>query len=418
MNIRINKKSIVIIVIILIIAGTALTKIFAGSKNKDDKNLDKNIKLAVTIAPAKYAITSEIIKLTGTVLPMEEVKVYPKVSGNIISISADSGNIVSEGQLLAKIDDSDYQIQLQQAKARLEEAQSMVYVSKAGLDSAYSNLKIAESDLIKAENDKKRYEELVNQKAASPMDYDAKLNVYNIALSRKESAIAEVKRAEAEFNENDANSIAFTRVKQAQADLDAIKKKVNDCYIKAPVNGYVLKRNIKLGDRVSAEGITYIMAQNNNLELNANASETDIFKLKTGDKAEIYSNMDDKFKIIGTIRKIEPYINPQTRIGLIKIELPKSKNINYGMFLCCDILLKNSKKLVVPEESVMYKKNKYIVFTIDKNNIVHETEVQPGNRIDGKLEIREGLSENQNVVVDGAGFLYDGDKVSIKEANQ
>ncbi len=86
------------------------------------------------------------------------------------------------------------------------------------------------------------------------MDYDAKLNVYNIALSRKESAFAEVKTGRSRIYENDANSIAFARVKQAQADLDAIKKKVNDCYIKAPVSGYVLKRNIMLGDRVSAEG--------------------------------------------------------------------------------------------------------------------------------------------------------------------
>lgn len=439
MNLQQRKNKIIFIIFIIIVAGFVLS----GFKSSKKSTEDKISKLTVTTTLAKLENIQDKVELTGTVLPEEEVKISPKTSGNIDAIYIDSGRYVNAGQALAKIDYSDLVISRQSAAAQLSEASAQAHMTfnksrkqeigqaedsiqlaKAGVEVSRASLKMAEANLKKAQKDKERFAVLYHQGAISALDYDNAVTNYEVAYSQSNKARADLMSAQANYSRTqntssltfegsryEEKSIARARVEMAKANLDSTRKEIADSIIRSPISGYIVKRNIKLGSRVRPDDVAFILVKHNKLELEASAAESDIYKLKIGQKVEITSNINPAFKLVGSVKKIEPYIDPQTRIGTVKISLPSSKEINYGMFLNGTVYISNKNSVVIPEEAMLFRNNKNIVFKIDNNNLAHEAEVKPGTREKGFVEIITGLNPGEKIVLDGAGFLFDGDKV-------
>lgn len=436
-----SKGKNIIIAVVVLIAIVAAVRIFA---TPHDVAREKGAKLAITTIQASLGSVKDKVKLTGTVLPEEEVKVFPEADGNIVDIFVESGELVKAGQILAKIDDSELQITLKTAKAQLSQAEANAGIafnksrsqeiqgaleaeklSESSVEAAKAAMKVAEANLRKSQKDRDRFLVLHKQGAISSYDYDSSVNKYEIAISEFNRSVADLNRAKADYNRTISMSdmtyegsrpedkkIALAVVKEAKARVEAIQKDIEDCKIKAPIAGYIVERNVRLGSRVSDHDVVYTLVKENKLELVGKAAESDIVKLKEDDEVQISSDVDSKIKAVGKVRKIEPLIDPKTRMGTVKISLPEASGIKYGMFLKGEVLLSDKKEIVVPEEAVLFRNNKNIVFKV-VNNIAKEVEVKPGNRYSGMIAVLSGLKAGEVIVLDGAGFLYDGDKVNI-----
>ena len=114
---------------------------------------------------------------------------------------------------------------------------------------------------------------------------------------------------------------------------------------------------------------------------------------------------------------IGPTVDPQTRNGLVYVDLPATSSngivAKAGMFARGDFVMGSSDALTVPQQSVVVREAFSYVFVPDKDNHVAQRKVQTGRRIGDRIEITSGLPADAAVVVQGAGFLNDRDLVRV-----
>ena len=177
------------------------------------------------------------IDATGTVEPEDLVNVGARVSGEIVSFGKDNkgkevdyGSEISEGAVIALIDDEIQKSNLLQAEANLERA-------KASQKQARANLNVAEANLRQAERNWKRAKALGVSEALSQASYDSYLSAW-------EQATAEIGVAQAQILSADAE------VMSCEADVKLERRNLSYCVIKAPVDGVVIDRIVSVGQTV------------------------------------------------------------------------------------------------------------------------------------------------------------------------
>ncbi len=205
----------------------------------------------------------------------KEVDVNSKIPGRIVSLLVKEGDRVSKGQVLAKIDNRDILAQANQAKAGISALQAQTaqantvtvlqdQTAKATLLTAQAQLEKSRSDLALAENDYKRYNELVASGAVSKQLFDTYRTKYQVALSALAQAEAGLATAQAgllQTNVNTANEEAMqSKVAQAQASLQQVEVSLDETEIRAPFDGLITAKYVEEGAMVS-QGLPLVAIQ-------------------------------------------------------------------------------------------------------------------------------------------------------------
>ncbi|MBY0510041.1 MAG: efflux RND transporter periplasmic adaptor subunit [Rhodospirillaceae bacterium] len=319
-----------------------------------------------TVAASKQAIDRNII-VTGSVVAWQDLSIGTEISGlKVVAVPVEEGDVVKKGQLLAQIDNTVISAQFRHAEGAVREAQA--------------NLKFAESENVRAK-------ELVargNISAQSAQDRETKLL----------SAAAKLSMAEAQRDEMKARLVATSIV--------------------APVDGYISKRSILIGDVVAAGREAFRMVRDSRLELDAQIPETDLGLVRVGQKARI--TQENMPTVTATVRAIAPTVDPKTRLGTVHVELPQGSPLKPGMFARAEILTSQAVAVAVPDAAVIWRDGKAGVFVIGPRNHVILRTVGAGARQNGWVQITEGLEPGEHVITTGAGFLHDGDVVAVQTA--
>jgi HlyD family secretion protein len=212
---------------------------------------------------------SEVVTATGTLNAVVTVQVGSQVTGRIKTLNADFNSEVKKGQIVAEIDPDPFQARVDREKANLAAA-------KASVTTASANLEKAKVDLEDAKRSLKRANELFNRGIISENDRD-------VAQTRHDSALAEVKAREASY-EN-----ALAQVEQAKANLKSAESDLSYTKIISPVDGIVISRNVDVGQTVSASlqaPTLFVIAENlTKMQVNASVVEADIGKVSVGQEA-------------------------------------------------------------------------------------------------------------------------------------
>lgn len=224
---------------------------------------------------------SEVITATGTLNAVVTVQVGSQVTGRIKTLNADFNSQVKKGQVVAEIDPDPFQARVDREKASLTAA-------KASVSTARANLEKAKVELEDAKRSLKRTNELFIRGIISENDKD-------VAQTRYDSALAEVKAQEASY-EN-----ALAQVEQAKASLKSAESDLSYTKIISPVDGIVISRNVDAGQTVSASlqaPTLFVIAENlTKMQVNASVVEADIGKVSAGQKATftVDAFIDKKF---------------------------------------------------------------------------------------------------------------------------
>ena len=144
----------------------------------------------------------------------------------------------------------------------------------------------------------------------------------------------------------------------------------------------------------------------------------DALELQVGAPVLITSHADSRIHLSGNLREISPLVDPQTRQATVKIALLSSPLLRPGMFVQAAIASGTTQGLTVPFQAVIpQSKGQATVYVLDNNNIAHARTVETGATIGAadtaRVTIQSGLQAGDHVVVTGAGYLKDGDKVAI-----
>ncbi len=235
------------------------------------------------------------IDATGTVEPEELVNVGARVSGEIVSFGKDNagkevdyGSEISEGTVIALIDDEIQKSNLLQAEANLEKA-------KASQKQAQANLKVAEANLRQAERNWKRAKALGVSEALSQASYDSYLSAWEQTSAQIDVARAQILQADAE-------------VVSCEADVKLARRNLSYCVIKAPVDGVVIDRIVSVGQTVvssmNASSLFLIAKDLKRMEVWASVNEADIGSIFKGQDVEFTVDAFPGEKFLGKVNKV------------------------------------------------------------------------------------------------------------------
>src|ERR1700719_3311654 len=231
--------------------------------------------IPVTTEKAVRKTILQTVSATGKVQPETEVKISPKVAGEIIDLPVEDGLKVKKGDLLVKIKPDTY-------KALLEQ-------QEAGISAAKANNLQQKATLTKCEQDLKRADDMFAKKTISVQEYNAAQAAYDVAKHTFDSTLHQIEVAEASSS-------------QAR---DQLQKTT----IYSPIDGRVTILNSKLGERVVATNQfagTEVMrvADLSSMEAVIDVNENDVVNVKVGDKALVTIDAYGERKFHGTVVQI------------------------------------------------------------------------------------------------------------------
>src|SRR5262249_50149525 len=167
-----------------------------------------------------------------------------------------------------------------------------------------------------------------------------------------------------------------------------------------------------IGDTSAIGKGLFQMVRDNGLELRAQIPERDIPKLSAGQTVSI-ACVDTRDKTIeGRLREISPQVDAKTRLGMIIVDVPNGDELEPGMFVDGSVDLSDYSALTVPSQAVLARDDRSLVFVL-KGDRAESRQVEIGARSGDLVEITAGLKEGEKVITSGAGFLKDGDVVTV-----
>jgi HlyD family secretion protein len=420
--------------------------------------------MTVTVAPVEITRIARTLTTTGTVTARDLIPVLPQTNGlQIKQVLVKEGDSVKLGQVLAILDDSVLQDQIRQARADVESKQADVGSQQADLASkqaavATSQANVASRQAVvqqrladvaqtKARLDEARknlesYQQLANAGAISKQELltrtttvatateAVRLAEANVRSAEQDvlSAQAAVKSAQANVNIASANiNSAQAAVRSSNAKVEQVRTQQGQTVVRAPVSGLIAEKLVRVGDVTGVPPQTQVgtvvggtqklfsIIRDGSLELQALVPETQLSQVKISAPAQITSDLDNRVRLQGRVREIQPVINQQRREATVKIDLPQTNLLKPGMFAHAVITTNTTVGMAAPEKAVLPQPDgSTSVFILSGEDTVRAVKVERGESLIGsRVEIKRGVKVGDRVIVDGAGYIKDGDKVRV-----
>jgi RND family efflux transporter MFP subunit len=364
-----NRRLLILIAVGVVVALVAAGLLLFGGHDEPQSQpaaSEQSGGESVTVAEATTRSLARTVTASGTVTAWEEVPVGAETGGlTATAVLTDEGRYVQQGQVLVQLNDTLLRAQLRQQEAAVASAE-------AGLD--------------QADNALARAQELRDRGFLSQAGLD--------------TAIAQQATAQAQLN-------------AATAGRAETQARVNQAAIRAPVSGLVISRSVTRGQIVQPGTELFRIVRDGRLELDAQVPETEIRLLRAGQSARVSS--DDIGSASGTVRIVTPEVDAQTRLGIARISLASGSSLRPGMFARAEIDVGAQGAVVVPTASILYRENRAGVFVLVDGNRVRFQEVSVRSRTDEYSAV-DGIAAGTRIVVEGAGFLGDGDRVTVAPA--
>ncbi len=197
----------------------------------------------------------------------------------------------------------------------------------------------------------------------------------------------------------------------AEARLENVDLQLSRTEVRAPVAGKITARNARLGAIATAAGEPmFVMIRDGALELRADVAEADVMRLRAGQTARLRA-VGMAGALTGTLRLIEPSIDPVTRLGRARIEIAEANDLRLGMFVEAEILVAEREALAVPLTALNTGPEGSMVMRV-VDGLVEQVPVVTGIRDGGMVEIAQGLSAGDTVVARAGAFVRAGDRVN------
>jgi RND family efflux transporter MFP subunit len=281
-------------------------------------------------------------------------------------VLVDAGSWVRAGQVLAIIDRS---VQTQQA-AQLA----------AQIDAARAQAALAQSD------------------------YDRALALQGRGFISK--AEIDAKKA--------ARDAAYAQVRVAQAQLGATRAQIGQLNVVAPTAGLVLDRNVELGQIVSpGSGALFRLAEGGQMEMRAQLAQQDLAAVHVGMPATV-TPVGSTTDIAGSVWLVAPVIDPQSRLGEVRIAIPYTPAVKPGGFAEAKITAGSTTAPLLPQSAVLSDEKGNYVYIVNGRNEVERRPIVIGTVDNNGVTISQGLNGSEAVVLSAGPFLNPGQKVNPK----
>jgi RND family efflux transporter MFP subunit len=205
---------------------------------------------------------------------------------------------------------------------------------------------------------------------------------------------------------------ANAQVRVAQAQLAASRAELGRLNVTAPASGLILARSVEVGQIVSpGSGALFRLAANGEMEMQAQLSQQDLALIHVGMPATVTPVGSDR-SFSGTVWQVAPSIDPQSRLGAVRIAVPYDSVIRPGGFAEARITAGTTSAPLLPQSAVLSDDEGNYVYVVNSKNEVERRSIKIGSVGGGGVTIAEGLSGNEPVVLSAGPFLNPGQKIN------
>ncbi len=340
---------------------------------------------AVAEAPAPAGV-----RYSATIEPYEQVTLAFKTSGYVDQVlvrrgadgrmrTAQPGDTVTRGTVLARIRETDAREKVAQGRSRLAESDASLTKARLDLDRAQ-------------------------------------------ALYRAESLIKpELDAAQAAFDGAEA------RVRSARADLELAESALRDCLLIAPSSGVVLDRTVEVGSLASPGAASFVIGDVQSVKARFGIPDSAIQSVRLGDPIDVTVEAIGAQTLTGRLTAIAPVADAQSRVFDVEVTIPNGAgSLRPGMIGTVAIggdavAAKAPRPLTVPLTAIVRSRDngaQFAVFVVERHNgteTARARRVQLGEVIGNGIAVRDGLTDGETVVVSGATLLVDGAEIKVIE---
>jgi HlyD family secretion protein len=335
--------------------------------------------------PGTPSVGSAVLTASGYVVARRKAVVSAKIQGRLANLRVEEGSRVREGEVIARLESTDYEAQVQRARAQLQRAQA---------------------DL--GENQRQT-------RLAANLARDAVLS--QDALEASESRV----------------KVAEAGVAQAQADLQFAQAQLQNTLIRAPFTGVVVKKMAEVGESVApippgvnlstSSGAIVALADLDTLEVEADVAEANVARLADEQPAEVTVEAFPGQTYKSVLRQVIPTADRTKATVQVKVTiLDKDKNLKPEMSAKVTFLEREQKAaegapvapvVSVPAEAVVTRNGKQAVFEV-REQAVKLREIVAGTERQGQYTVKQGLSGGEVLVSRPPETMKDGDEVKVK----
>jgi RND family efflux transporter MFP subunit len=358
-----------------LITGVLLTSLLAlllsacgGENSSADKTTSNDRAVLISIHKAETTDLPIWLKTVGQVHSLSAPTLAAEVEGRITTVTADTGDRIEIGQLLADTDTSTLLLQQQAAQAGLERLEVHIANGKRRVD---------------------RLEQLSSKNLSSQTQLD--------------DALEQLEAYQADY-------------KAAAAQLAIVEDSLNKSRITAPVSGVVQQRFIATGDFVKRGQALFAITRPDQLQAWLPYPETVALQVQIGQPAKIFSPLTPGVFAQGAITELQPTLGNGSRAVMAIVDLESPGDLRPGATLSGEVLVETRNRAVmVPSISIIRRPAGQLVYVINGDKAQARL-VETGHSEGGFVEITNGLAKGETVASDGAAFLTDGAKVKIAES--
>ena len=358
----------------------------------------------VEVIPAVEERVTRGVEATGTLAAQEEVALAMKVAGQITELAVDLGDRVAKGQVIAKLDPADFQLQVEQASAALQQARALLGLNASGTDERVDFAKAptviqAAAALQQATLSRDRAQQLYDSQLIPRSDYDAAIAAARVAEGAYQDARQDIR--------NRQGVLA-----QRKSELALAKQQLEYSVLRSPIDGAVSARPASEGQFVAAGTPIVTIVKVHPLRLRLPVPERAAAQVRVGQQVQIRVDGDANV-YPARVNRISPLIDQTNRTLLVEAEAPNQRGLlRPGAFVRAEIVAQSNQPAVfVPASAVVTFAGLEKVLIVENGKTV-EKQVRTGRKEENRIEIAEGLEAGEKVIV-RPGTLVGGMPVEI-----
>lgn len=324
--------------------------------------------LTVTLVTPATSVWAEQIAASGSVTAWQESIIGAEVGAlKLDEVLVNVGDAVRQGQVLARFNDE---------------------TTRATLAQVEASVAMAEANLALARDQADRARRL-----------DGTGTVSRETLLQQEAA----------------EKTSAAQLASAQAQFAAQRLNLQHTQVLAPDDGLISARSATVGAVLGGGAELFRMIRQGRLEWRAEVPVDRLASVAPGQ--EVTLRPAGHPSVNGRVRQVAPKVDAGTGSGTVYVDLPEPGTLKAGMYAAGDIRLSESPALHIPESALVYRDGYTYVMKVDANRQVHRLKVTTGRRQGTTVEILQGVTAGDQLVVSGGSFLNEGDTVLVTPAN-
>jgi multidrug efflux pump subunit AcrA (membrane-fusion protein) len=412
----------ILLLVVIGIAVLVLYQVWGFTQKKTAAQRVGRSEISVHVSPVIRKDLTYLLSATGDIAPLMQVDLFPKVSGYLERLHVDLGDSVRQGRVIAQIDEADFSQKVKEAEAKVAQARAYLLELQSGsrpeeLRQAEETVRQAQSRFDNAKLQRERIEALFKRKVISKKEMDVAEMEFTVAEAQLMASQEHLKMVE-EGARQEVKEVARAKLKEMEAILEQERIRLQNTRILAPFNGEIVRKYVDAGALVSSSTRLVHLVHTETLKVVANILEKDIPLLKLGMKAEIRTEVYPGKIFEGKVERINTALDLATRTLQAEIYIPNSNRmLKPGMFARIEVALsERPKTLVIPRIAVLEERGSKTIFIV-KGNQAFRTSIVTGFEEDPFVEVLEGVSEGDPVVVQGQESLKDHSMVRVIEGS-